>query len=107
MTPEQDERYLSALESLAVSLDRLATLAERAVNRYAPAKHEPRDATVTRIPSDEDRRRESLGGSAPIGEWLDEQPGPTEKDFLERQAKAKSSSERKDTSAKKGSSETD
>lgn len=51
MSPEQEDRLVLAFESIAKSL-------LRSVDAKYPERKEPTDATVTRIPTDEDRARE-------------------------------------------------
>lgn len=79
MTPEQEERYIAALESIAKNFARYVSC------RFPERKREVTDATVTRIPSDEDRLREELGdtGESTTEEWL----GLREKAFVEAEAK--------------------
>ena len=83
---DADER---AMEKLARSMERIATVME---NRYAqeyPEKRDVRDATITRIPNEEDRIRENHGASSqPLEEWINEL-GPREREVLGKETRKK------------------
>jgi hypothetical protein len=81
MNAFQTERQVEALESLAVSFSRIADALEglngqvkSAGNRYWPEPREPKEAVVSRIPTEEDKAKENQGmldESIPIDAWLD------------------------------------
>jgi hypothetical protein len=75
------ERVANALESIAESLAAWCILSQARFDRDYPAKREPRDITLTRIPSEEDKIKESQGATEETtDEWLD--IGPRERELL-------------------------
>lgn len=79
MSDLPSERISASLEKIAEALTRLAVVAEHAVYRQFPIKREAEDATITRIPTDEDKLRESLGDT---GETFDEWIGLREQEVI-------------------------
>jgi hypothetical protein len=78
---KREERAVLALEKLADALTVLATLSQRVVDRDYPVRTEPRDATITRIPTTEDRLRADQGATGETEEeWLE--LGPRERELL-------------------------
>lgn len=77
----REERAVVALEWLAAGLIRCATIMEKRYASEFPTKPAPRDATITRVPSAEDRLKENLGST---GEEGDEWFGLREKELLDR-----------------------
>ena len=91
------ERGVAAFESIAVSFSGINVSMQKIQRRYAPDPRRPedvREAVVSRVPTPEDIAKEAQGASdKPIGEWLnlddvEEEIGPREKEFLERQQRA-------------------
>lgn len=67
------ERIADSLESIADSLVQWCKLSQARFDREFPVKRNPLDATITRVPNDEDRLRESLGASEEtLEEWTGE-----------------------------------
>lgn len=95
MTEDQNERLVLAYEKLAEALVTLNDTGKRFYNSVFPEQHGPREAIVSHVPSEEDRLLEDQGATdrRPIREWLggipiddpDEDIGPREREFLERQ----------------------
>jgi hypothetical protein len=79
MTSEQEERLVSAFESIASTFTRWY---DRQFPNITVRTEEEKLATFTKIPSEEDRLRESLGdtGEATTEEWI----GLREKEFIGR-----------------------
>lgn len=68
------ERLVVTFESIGKSLEGLHEEAKRAGSRYWPEPREPREAIVTRIPTEEDKAKENQGRideSVSIDDWLD------------------------------------
>lgn len=80
---DHEERAVVALEEIAGAFTVLAKLASQWYDKLYPVKV-PRDATVTKIPNDDDLLRESLGGdgSETLEEWSD--LGPRERSLAEK-----------------------
>ena len=97
MTKEQDERLVAAWEALARGLGEWNEIARTAIGKQWPDAREARPAVVSRIPTSEDKLKKETGNTdGPIDQWLgefdpEEEIGPREKDFLERERKKKSS----------------
>jgi hypothetical protein len=75
MTPDQlrsfCERFVVSFEKIAVALEGLNDTHKRIYERQFPQRSEVREAVVTRVPTEEDRIRETQGASnVPIGDWL-------------------------------------
>lgn len=81
MSDLPSERISASLEKIAEALTRLAVVAEHAAYRQFPIKREAEDATITRLPTDEDKLRESLGDT---GETFDEWIGLREQELLDK-----------------------
>jgi len=65
------ERIAATLESIAESVAAWCILSQARFDREYPAKREPRDADITRVPSAEDKLLESLGATdEPLEEWV-------------------------------------
>jgi hypothetical protein len=85
------EKFIVAVEKIA---DALAGIDETQRQEFAkrfPEPKEPRDAVVTRIPTEEDRIREEHGSSdGTVEDWLNltEEIGPRERDYLAHRAGA-------------------
>lgn len=75
---------MKAFERIADALTLLAKIEARKFDKLYPVR-QPKDATVTKIPTDEDRARANISGdiSEPIDDWAS--PGPLERAFLERE----------------------
>lgn len=90
------ERFVLAFESIAQSLAGLNEAAGKAGSRFWPQAHQPREAVVSRVPTEEDIIREAQGGNQPIADWLkipgedEEFIGEREKAFLEDQKRNES-----------------
>ena len=79
---ESLDRDTRAMERLADSFERITDLMAKFYDKMYPAKHEPRDVTLTRIPTEEDKIREAQGATEETtDEWLD--IGPRERAFIE------------------------
>ena len=78
------ERIAAALESLADSFAEYCKLYSARLDHEFPAKRSPRESTVTRLETEEDRLRKSLGDT---GESLDEWTtlGPREREVVNRE----------------------
>jgi len=75
------ERLVVAFESIGESLKGLNESVKRAGNRYWPEPKGPREAILSRVETDEDRAKKSLGESdQPINEWLTDLGDPEEGD---------------------------
>lgn len=104
MTPEQEERLVSAferaaraltdgvraLDEIAAGVDLLAMTADATLTAEHPPKPEPREMKVTRLPTEEDLIREQHGGEDalsdardPIDKWTT--LGPREKEWATRE----------------------
>ena len=82
-----EERAVIAIEKIADALSDLAILTAKRLEKDFPAKHDPRDATITRIPTVDDRLRASQGASdEPIEEWI----GSREEEFVKTNSRKKS-----------------
>lgn len=97
LNSDQEERAVCALEAIAEALTLWCKLEAQKFDKQYPVKPEARDATITRIKTDEDRARASLGGdpSESLDEWTS--PGAFERRFDENSRKG---SKRKNTTAK-------
>ena len=70
------------LERIAVAFERGATILEKWYEKLYPPKREPKDVTLTRIPSDLDRIKAEQGASEETTEeWLSD-IGPREREYL-------------------------
>jgi len=78
------ERIAAAMESIADSYTAMYKLMAEGLDKVFPPKHEPRDAIVTRLLSDEDRLKASQGatGEATIEQWTE--LGPRERELVEK-----------------------
>jgi hypothetical protein len=93
------ERFVAAIESIALSMEGLNASSKKAVNSVFPERREPGEARVTHVPTEEDILEEELGQSdtRPITQWgsfgTDDEPiGVREHEFIERSsAKAQGS----------------
>lgn len=78
---ESLDRDTRAMERLADSFEMIAKLLAQFYEKMYPPKHEPRDVTLTHIPTQEDRIKEAQGStSETTDEWLD--IGPREREYL-------------------------
>lgn len=99
MTKDQDERLVNAWEGIAEGLGGLNETLRTAISKQWPDPRKPREATISRIPTAEDKLKAQTGNSdGPVEEWLGEFPneqeeeiGPREKEFLAGQAQKSSS----------------
>lgn len=66
------ERFVVSCEKIALALEGLHETYRRQYDQTYPASRPVRDAVVTRVPSEEDRIKESHGGEGnlEIGDWL-------------------------------------
>ena len=81
-----EERAVVALEQIGEALTVLAKLGSQVFDKLYPARV-PTDATVTKIQSEEERARESLGddGSKTLEEWTDlDAVGPRERELIKK-----------------------
>lgn len=82
------ERIASAMEVIAESTVAMYKIMEARLEKEFPLKHEPRESTVTRIPTDEEKLRASQGATGePLSDWI--QLGPREKELVEAESKKK------------------
>lgn len=100
LTPEQDERLVSAFERMAEAFDFMAgsldsiakTQLKDFVKRY-PAKKKNVKATVTHVKTDEERLKENQGQTdETLADWTtleEEAPGPREAKWLQDHPKSK------------------
>jgi hypothetical protein len=71
MTGKTDERLVAAFERIATSLEALHDETKRAGTRFWPEQPIQKEAVLTRVETEEDRARKSLGvDDKPINEWL-------------------------------------
>jgi hypothetical protein len=73
MTKEQNDRLVVAWELIAKSLEGLHEEAKRAGKRYWPEPGQQREAVLSRVETEEDRARKSLGladESVDINKWI-------------------------------------
>lgn len=90
------ERMAAAFETIADTVVAMYKLQEQRFDKEYPSKPTPKDATVTRIASDEDKLREDLGDTGePLEDWV----GPRERELQ----KSKKSPEREDRTSEIGS----
>ena len=93
MTPEQDERFVVALELAVGALTSISKTMELDYWKKYPPKREPSEPTITHLKTEEELIRESLGetGEKTVADWtsLDEAVGPRERAFLEEEARIK------------------
>lgn len=111
MTDEQQERLIRAFEAsasaqirIAQSLESLHGTAQAAIRHQWPDQRPPREAVVTRVPTEADKVRETQTGNAKsTDEWLNEVIGD-EREFVgEREREWLVEQERsKQDSAKQG-----
>jgi len=93
VTEDREERLVLAWEALAAGLGALNEIARTAISKQWPDPREPREAVVTRLPTEEDKIKEKSGNTdIPLGEWLgefdpEEEIGPREREFLAAQSK--------------------
>jgi len=91
MTEEQEERLVLAWEGLVKEVGDLNAIARSAISKQWPEVRERREAIVSRLPTAEDKIKAQTGNTdGPIDEWLgefdaEEEIGPREREFLERQ----------------------
>jgi hypothetical protein len=84
--PLQTERIVVAIERIAEALAGIYETKQKELAKRYPERKEPRDAVVTRIPTEDDRIREEHGASEePIEEWI----GIREREYLANRASAK------------------
>src|ERR1700741_1273520 len=88
----REERAVVALEQIARGLTLAITLWERVVNHDYPVRTANRDATITRIPSEEDKLREDQGstGEETVEAWTrlgNEDLGPRERSVISQSKK--------------------
>jgi hypothetical protein len=97
LTKDQDERLVTAWEGIAKGLGDLNEIARTAIGKQWPDPRKPREATLTKLPTPEEKRQQETGNSTgPVEEWLgefdtEEEIGPREKEFLAGQAEKSSS----------------
>ena len=73
---------MNDLERIADAFEMIAKLLAQWYDQAYPPKHEPRDVTLTHIPTDIERVKEAQGASEETtDEWLD--IGRREREFLE------------------------
>lgn len=85
MTPEQDERLVAAFEGIARHLDRLAAVGESEFRKKYLRRQRPKEATLTRVLTDEDKIRQDQGASEEtLDRWLT--LGPREQAYEARAA---------------------
>ena len=92
MTPEQEERLVTALEGISTALARIAHLQLTEFEIRHEPKPKPSPATITRIKTAEERLREDLGGDGTesLEEWVTlEELGPRELEYLRREEAAR------------------
>lgn len=71
-----------SMERMADAFERMAELLAKFYEKMYPPKHEPRDVTLSRIPTAEDQIKESQGSTEETtDQWLD--IGPRERALLE------------------------
>jgi hypothetical protein len=79
---ESFDRDTRAMERLATAFEAIALTLAQFYDKMYPPKHEPRDVTLTRIPTEEDKIREAQGSTQETtDQWLD--IGPRERALLE------------------------
>lgn len=96
MTEDQDERIVAAIEKIADAYDFMAgsleaiatTIAQHHAKTF-PSRRTPAEATISRVPTDEDKLKETQGATGEtLKDWttLDEEEeiGPREKAWLEK-----------------------
>ncbi len=70
MTPEQEERLVSAFERLSEGIDFLAGTVEAWYRSTFPEKKQADEATVTHVMTEEEKLREEQGASdEPLEAW--------------------------------------
>jgi hypothetical protein len=90
VTKDQEERLVAAWEGLAKGLGDLNEIARTAIAKQWPDPRSPREATISRVPTAEDKIKAQTGNTdGPIEEWLgefdtEEEIGPREREFLAR-----------------------
>jgi len=90
MNEEREERLVLAFEAIGAALGDIHDTLERQLAKQFPEPKEWREATYSRVPSEEDRIREEHGASeGPIKQWLslDEEGGwvgEREREFIAR-----------------------
>ena len=79
-----EERAVVALEAIADALALWAKLEAQRFEKEYPERKPPADAKITKLKSEEDELRESLGddGSETLEEWTD--LGPRERELLKK-----------------------
>lgn len=78
---EEDER---AMVKIASALTRIAIVMEKRYEKEYPTKT-PRDATITKLKSEEDELRESQGATGEsLDDWLTDPVGPREREVLKK-----------------------
>jgi len=76
------ERMARSMEDIRDVLTHWVNIEQKRFDKEYPAKREPKDATITHIPTAEDRLKEEQGASEePIEEWT----GLREQEFIARQ----------------------
>src|SRR5690349_7689649 len=100
-----EERAVVAFERIADALTAYANIEAERFKRQYPERREPREATVTHIPTEEDKLRANLHGpEKTLKEWL--QPGSFERKF-EHSESARKKKESGSPAAPQGKSESD
>jgi hypothetical protein len=98
MTKEQEERLVAAWEAMAKGLGEFNEIARTAIGKQWPEARTPREATVTKLPTAEEKLKKQTGNTeGPVEEWLgefdpEEEIGPREKEFIERTGRKSPSS---------------
>lgn len=93
--PSQAERLVVAWEEIGKQLGEWNELVRTAIGKQWPEASERREAIVSRVPTAEDKLKAQTGNTdGPLEDWLgefdpEEEIGPREREFLERQAKGK------------------
>ncbi len=97
MTPEQEERFVAAFETIAESIsyiagtvESIAAIAAQDLEKRYPPKRTPAEATVTRLKTEEELLRENQGatGEEKLEDWAtlgdDPTTGPREAAWLDK-----------------------
>ena len=89
MSPEQEERFVVALELAVGALASIAKTVELDYARKYPPRKEPTEPTITYVKSPEEELREDLGdtGEKTTEDWLT--LGPRERAFVEEEDRRK------------------
>ena len=95
MTGDQEEQLVIAFEQIATALTGTRDTQKRQFDKQWPKRKKVREATYSRVPTEEDRIRENQGASSgSLEDWLTppdgEFIGEREKAYLKAQASANS-----------------